>query len=154
MTREEKNAKRRAYYARTRDQYAHRREKYKNDRAKWAKKRYAEFRELVDGIKARNGCSVCGEHRIPCLDFHHKDREQKLFSIGRGWGRNPKTVLAEVEKCILLCANCHRVLHYSKDAETQDSGAIPGREVTHGRNHNNGVHAFPHNPRGDFAFYL
>jgi predicted HNH restriction endonuclease len=58
-------------------------------------------------------CSRCGYNKYPeVLEFHHKDPTQKLFGIGqRGLTRSWKRVQAEIEKCDLLCANCHRELH-------------------------------------------
>ena len=113
LTLEERRAKRRAYYQRSITQFAARRKKYAKTRSVWAKARYAEFREWIDEFKSSAGCNVCGERRPVCLDFHHKDRETKTFTVGQGWGRNRKRLLDEIEKCIVLCANCHRVLHYN-----------------------------------------
>jgi hypothetical protein len=113
LTPEEKRAKRRAYYRRSVTQFAARRKKYAKSRAVWAKAYYKEYREWADELKSSVGCSVCGESRPVCLDFHHKDRETKSFSVGQGWSRNRKRLLEEIEKCTLLCANCHRALHYT-----------------------------------------
>lgn len=58
-------------------------------------------------------CSVCGYCRdIKALDFHHLDESTKEFGLSdRGMTRSWAKVKAEVEKCVLLCANCHRELH-------------------------------------------
>jgi hypothetical protein len=58
-------------------------------------------------------CSVCGYSKnISALAFHHKDPSSKEFSLSaRGrdvaWSKYAK----EVEKCILICHNCHFELH-------------------------------------------
>jgi hypothetical protein len=62
------------------------------------------------------GCSNCEERRLPALDFHHRDPKLKSFAIAQGM-RDPSidyyTFIEELEKCIVLCANCHRCLHSS-----------------------------------------
>jgi transposase len=54
-------------------------------------------------------CLICGYRRcLAALQFHHVDPEQKLFGIAhRGLTRGIDEVRKEVEKCVLLCANCH-----------------------------------------------
>lgn len=58
-------------------------------------------------------CSRCGYCKcIQALDFHHKDPTQKDFSIAhKGHTRSWERVKSELDKCILLCANCHREVH-------------------------------------------
>ena len=61
-------------------------------------------------------CQVCGYERcIEALGFHHLDPTQKDFGIShKGYTRSWEKVKEEVEKCILLCANCHREAHAGK----------------------------------------
>ncbi len=69
--------------------------------------------EWFRGFKKTLKCEQCGENRSPCLDFHHTDpttKDHGISDIARG-RKSQKRVLAEVAKCIVLCANCHRVLH-------------------------------------------
>lgn len=58
-------------------------------------------------------CQVCGYNRCQdALDFHHKDESQKQFGIGsKGYTRSWEKVKQELDKCYLLCANCHRETH-------------------------------------------
>lgn len=58
-------------------------------------------------------CMRCGYNKYQeVLEFHHKDASQKKFGIGQnGLTRSWERVKAEVEKCNLLCANCHREIH-------------------------------------------
>ena len=65
-------------------------------------------------------CNHCGLID-PCFsiyDFHHTNPEEKEERIGvlinKGW----KKIEKELVKCIVLCANCHRRLHYEKNKET------------------------------------
>lgn len=57
-------------------------------------------------------CSVCGYRKcIAALEFHHRDPEQKSFPLSKeNLLKRWPVVLAESEKCVLYCANCHREL--------------------------------------------
>ncbi len=63
-------------------------------------------------VKDPLSCVVCGESANFCLDFHHRDSSEKLFGVGPhvSWGTQ-ESILAEIEKCVVLCANCHRKVH-------------------------------------------
>lgn len=55
-------------------------------------------------------CMDCG-NRFPscCMDFDHV-RGKKTMNIGHdAWSRGLKAVLAEIEKCDVVCSNCHRI---------------------------------------------
>lgn len=58
-------------------------------------------------------CEVCGYNRCKrALEFHHRDPSQKDFAIGSdGLTRSFERIKAELDKCVLLCANCHREEH-------------------------------------------
>ena len=58
-------------------------------------------------------CEVCGYSRcIRGLKFHHLDPSQKDFGISsKGEGRSWERVKAELDKCILVCGNCHDEIH-------------------------------------------
>ncbi len=58
-------------------------------------------------------CIRCGYSKYPeVLEFHHKDPSQKEFNVSsKGHSRSWERVKKEIEKCILLCANCHREVH-------------------------------------------
>ena len=59
-------------------------------------------------------CCVCSYDRCAAaLEFHHLDPAQKDFSISQAYA-NPKkwdTIVSELEKCVLVCSNCHREIH-------------------------------------------
>jgi len=67
----------------------------------------------LDEIKESSGCYICGESDPRCLDFHHRDPEQKVAAVSvlTGHGVGWEKVLEEVEKCDVICANCRRKLH-------------------------------------------
>lgn len=55
-------------------------------------------------------CQICGYDRCSrALEFHHLDPSKKDFTLARtAWARSWDVVKAELDKCALLCANCHR----------------------------------------------
>ena len=57
-------------------------------------------------------CGICGYNKcISSLEFHHLDDTSKDFAIAKkivSW----KRTVAEVQKCVMLCSNCHREVHY------------------------------------------
>lgn len=65
-------------------------------------------------LEKSKGCVICKENCIPCLEFHHLDPESKRMNVATMflWGSLNK-VREEINKCILLCANCHRKVHYN-----------------------------------------
>lgn len=88
--------------------YADRKEYIKKAVAKRRKK----LKELV--VEYKGGvCAICGYKKfIGAFDLHHKGDSQKKFGLSadgltRSWERTKK----EAEKCILVCANCHREIH-------------------------------------------
>ena len=62
-------------------------------------------------VKAMSKCELCGEARAVCLDFHHRDPDSKLFSLGEGSAYGIDSLKREIKKCMVVCSNCHRVLH-------------------------------------------
>lgn len=82
------------------------------------------IRKYVQDIKKQSKCTICGEDRWYVLDFHHL--QDKSFTIANkiSEGCSLETMKSEIEKCIILCANCHRELHYKeKLKEQQELGA-------------------------------
>ena len=57
-------------------------------------------------------CSKCGYSRsMSALEFHHKVPSEKDFDWGKIRLQSEEKMLAELDKCVLLCANCHREEH-------------------------------------------
>lgn len=74
----------------------------------------ARSRELLDWVASlKIRCSRCPESDPVCLDFHHRDPSDKDIAITRaarnGWSK--ERLAAEIDKCDVLCANCHRKEH-------------------------------------------
>lgn len=55
-------------------------------------------------------CQICGYSKFQgALDLHHLNPKEKTFSIGeKGYTRSWERVRLELDKCMLVCANCHR----------------------------------------------
>lgn len=85
----------------------------------YVKNKYNERKEMVNKIKGNQGCAKCGESREYMLDFHHKDPSIKDDNIARITSNNNKmeNIQQEIDKCIVLCANCHREFHYLENKE-------------------------------------
>lgn len=74
-------------------------------------KRRARNRDYVRVAK-QNPCAHCGGTFHPAaMEFHHLDPTQKLNNIATmvGTGRSMKSLQEEIAKCVLICANCHRI---------------------------------------------
>ena len=58
-------------------------------------------------------CQRCHQAFPDCVfDFHHRDESEKSFSLGDKTSTVKLDLIrAEVEKCDLLCSNCHRIVH-------------------------------------------
>lgn len=71
------------------------------------------YRCKIKAIELLGGkCSRCGYDNHPApLEFHHIDPSKKSFNIGMVANKSWKVIVKELKKCILLCANCHRIEH-------------------------------------------
>lgn len=72
-------------------------------------------------------CEDCGHaNPIPdVFDFHHKDPSSKDLEPSRMFRLAWENVVGELDKCVLLCANCHRIRHFfmrAEDAISRDVG--------------------------------
>lgn len=75
-------------------------------------KRRKRLKEMVVEYKGGK-CSICGYNGyVGAFDLHHIDGKTKEFGLStRGLTRSWKKLRAEADKCILVCANCHREIH-------------------------------------------
>lgn len=78
-----------------------------NDRNRRVKRKQ-EAVDLLGGV-----CLDCGKsYPLACYDFHHLDPNQKEFDPCSKLTSKKEKFLEELRKCVLLCANCHRVRHF------------------------------------------
>jgi len=98
------------YYQKNRDSIRVQTAKRKKDIKSW----FAAYKRL-------QSCVQCSESHPSCLEFHHVDpnglvdptmRKYAAISTLVGSARGIKTIKRELEKCQVLCANCHRKHHW------------------------------------------
>ncbi len=65
-------------------------------------------------IRKSNICYKCGENDPVLLTFHHKDGYKKIASVSRLYRKGIDIMKEELDKCIILCHNCHMILHGEK----------------------------------------
>ncbi len=92
---------------------------YRNDRVRWKKNAIDNRRKrkiLFKDFKSNLKCNRCPESHPATLQFHHRDPKEKEFSVStalsRGWGLD--RIKNEIEKCEVLCANCHSKHHWAE----------------------------------------
>jgi hypothetical protein len=66
-------------------------------------------------------CLMCGydEHRA-ALEYHHVKPEEKGGSVNFG-GNVTVNALLELSKCICVCANCHRIIHFNMREQKKET---------------------------------
>lgn len=74
-------------------------------------KRIENWQKTFDYFGGRK-CMICGRQSVmPIYELHHHDQDGKETNLSsimhHGWPKIEK----ELRKCILVCANCHRILH-------------------------------------------
>jgi hypothetical protein len=75
--------------------------------------KHRRLRKLRAVAYMGSACHGCGITDIPALfEFHHRDATQKDFGLSEhGIPRSWSKTVAELAKCVMLCANCHREVH-------------------------------------------
>jgi hypothetical protein len=73
-------------------------------------------RKWLREYKSTLKCSKCNENHVACLEFHHidpnlKDKEVSTI-VNSNW--SIERIKNEISKCIVLCSNCHRKLHWEE----------------------------------------
>lgn len=76
--------------------------------------RRSENREWFIEYRKSLKCISCGndDHRV--LEFHHRDPSVKEKAVTLMMYHSREKIKKEIEKCDVLCANCHRILHYEE----------------------------------------
>lgn len=94
----------RLHYLANKNKYAKSRKANRDKRDIW-------FRELKSNYK----CQKCNFTDIRCLDFHHKNPNEKSFGISLAVknGMSESKILKEIAKCEVLCSNCHIKEHWA-----------------------------------------
>ena len=100
--------------------------KYNDYYKRYSLETIKKIRELKKTIIDKFGgkCHRCHNSYESCVyDFHHKNPEEKKFSIATLIAKSIRNeskkqeLLEELNKCIMVCANCHRCIHYNNDTD-------------------------------------
>ncbi len=95
----------------TTEKKIYRRNKCKNCYQETKRQLQQKYKKWIADYKKEQRCSMCGfaDHRA--LEFHHLGNKE--FSIAKYayYHYGFKRLKKEIEKCVVLCANCHRILH-------------------------------------------
>ena len=74
--------------------------------------KYHSCQNLLIEYKQNHPCKKCGCNKFYLIDFHHINPQEKEYTISDNTHAKFETLLKEIEKCIPLCANCHREFHW------------------------------------------
>lgn len=102
-----------------REHYANNKVKYRDNLRKRRQERARWFYEYKLGLK----CMNCPEKHPACLQFHHRDPSEKIADVAWmvDFAYSMERILEEIEKCDVLCANCHKKHHWN---EMMDNGFL------------------------------
>ena len=91
--------------------------------------RKARMYELYQQIKAELRCADCGETHPATLHFYHRNPKEKEFNIADfvRSGKSVEALYKEMEKCTVLCANCHAKRHYEQSKRAVESMGVLGQ---------------------------
>jgi hypothetical protein len=91
-----------------------RKQSYKKARQVHKAAKIAKF-EYLRKIKLERGCLKCNyaQHHA-ALQFHHRNPDEKIFALAKCENFSWEMLLDEIEKCDVLCSNCHAILEYDK----------------------------------------
>lgn len=92
------------YYRKNKDKLQANNKAYKLKIRKW-------FKAYKKTLK----CLKCGETHWACLEFHHvKNNKSRAVSTMASAGYSKDKIMKEINKCQVLCANCHRKVHHKE----------------------------------------
>jgi len=75
--------------------------------------KYARYKKEYEEYMLHQKCTKCSESHVACLVWHHLDPKQKKYDVSSRKARAPLyALMREINKCVCLCENCHRKLHY------------------------------------------
>lgn len=72
-----------------------------------------ELRHYIEDFKTDKKCLYCPESDSICLEFHHRNPQEKIDTIPNliKKGVSLRDLIKEMNKCDLLCSNCHKKKH-------------------------------------------
>jgi hypothetical protein len=76
-----------------------------------------EAKDKWIAFKSTLKCTKCEQNHPAALDFHHTDPSEKENLVSKLVSNGCfAAAMEEVQKCIVLCANCHRIHHYEENS--------------------------------------
>lgn len=77
-------------------------------------RRYLTKKRAVEYLGGK--CNRCGyDKHLAALEFHHSEPSTKDLTIGQMLNKKWESLVEELDKCELLCSNCHRIEHTKYD---------------------------------------
>ena len=116
--------KRKAYNKDYHKKWYHRNRSQRITQVKNRKKHIREWvRQLKEGMSCVK-CGLSGMENAWALEFHHKNHKDKdtIVSSLVSAGSSKKRIMAEINKCDVICSNCHRKEHYLEHRRAVESG--------------------------------
>ena len=89
---------------------------HKLDRIERSKQKRRELVEWYREYKKTLRCADCGQDHPATLEFHHLDPTKKDALVSRliATTSSLRRLQEEMAKCVVLCANCHRIRHWNE----------------------------------------
>lgn len=96
--------------------------RHKNQRTKIGAQKKARRKSIIQWfltLKTTLRCEWCSENHPACLTFHHTNPIEKETEVSQAvaWAWSKERILKEIEKCIVLCFNCHSRHHFGEKYE-------------------------------------
>ena len=95
---------------------------HKQERIERSKRQKLELTKWYREYKKTLHCEDCGQNHPATLEFHHTDPTQKDFNVSRliAQSTSLRRLKVEMAKCVVLCANCHRIRHWNERQELDE----------------------------------
>lgn len=126
-----KNKKaRRSYNSEYNKKWYAKNKKKKKEQAKRSRKRaIRRNRRFVEGYKLEHPCPFCMETAPCCLSFHHRNGDLKEGNISDMVNRGYSLVRIqkEIDKCDIMCLNCHAKLHFEEKLKEEADAQLSQR---------------------------
>jgi hypothetical protein len=89
---------------------------HKEERIKRSREQKRKIREWYRAYKSTLQCVDCGQDHPATLEFHHLDPALKDVEVSRliEESTSLRRLKDEMAKCVVLCANCHRIRHWNE----------------------------------------
>jgi len=104
---EKQRAAYRKHYRENKQWYFEKAKKQRDDKRKW-----------IQDMKEASPCKDCNTYYpYYVMDYDHKENKRERISVMVQRGLSKETILKEIEKCDLLCSNCHRIRTQKRKSE-------------------------------------